>query len=48
MQLVSPTADQLYNDLNYLLSCIRVRENNFILLLERLRDIDKFDIARPQ
>jgi hypothetical protein len=48
MQLAPPTADQLYSDLNYLLSCIRVRENNFILLLERLRDIEDFDMVRPQ
>jgi hypothetical protein len=43
----SASPDQLYDDLNYLLSCMRVRENNFILLLGRLRDAEKTGLSRP-
>lgn len=43
----SASADQLYDDLNYLLSCMRVRENNFILLLGRLRDAEKTSLSKP-
>jgi len=46
MLLAAPNSDQLYDDLNFLLSTIRVRENNFILFLEQLRDCDNSDHAK--
>lgn len=46
MSLAAVNSDKLYDDLNFLLSTIRVRENNFILLLERLRDCSEPDRSR--